>query len=533
VDGSAATPDETFILNRAVASLNSTNLLTIMGTYTSIALGGSEARAACVLSNDTTWIAVDKGGLYQGESSPNVDNPNLNNFNNVVVKTFGGNPWVETQKAVAGRSIPVVYELGFDPGTGLWDVTFANNLGTDQYANDFYMISTNGGTSYDVLYIADQISGSQGAITKYSLVSGNWIASGTFTNNTSIDGLFAVTNANGGVNLFYTTGGGQNNSIVRVTDSAGWNRNITIIASNVLYTATGLTSLKGLTFAPQGTPNAVQPFPPPVLIPQTFAATNAPFSITNSPEDPLWRSSITLITVNGTPLSTAAYNTNIVGRIQFDPSQDASLQTPGAKTFVFSATGFSTNSVVQIIAGVPAKLAMITQPKAPVGNGGPLATQPVVGVQDQFGNAVASTATITAAPLQATWTLGGSTSKAAVSGKATFSGLTAFSTNSVTGAKISFTASGLTGVTSSAFNIPAPIQSRLVGSMLSNGKFVFGFTNVTGLSYKVLGTNNLSAPIATWPVIGSPVESPAGSGTYLFTNSPATNSAQFYILRQP
>ena len=69
--------------------------------------------------------------------------------------------------------------------------------------------------------------------------------------------------------------------------------------------------------------------------------------------------------------------------------------------------------------------------------------------------------------------------------------------------------------------------------MLSNGKFVFGFTNVTGLSYKVLGTNNLSAPIATWPVIGSPVESPAGSGTYLFTNSPATNSAQFYILRQP
>ena len=87
-----------------------------MGNYTSISLGGSQARAACVLDDDSTWIVDDKGGLYEGNSnSGNIANPNLNNFNNVVVKTFGGAPWVETQKAVAGQSIPVVYELGFDP----------------------------------------------------------------------------------------------------------------------------------------------------------------------------------------------------------------------------------------------------------------------------------------------------------------------------------------------------------------------------------------------------------------------------------
>ena len=91
-----------------------------MGTYTSISFGGSEARAACVLGDDTTWIAVDKGGLYQGNAySGNIAAPNLNNFNNVVVKTFGGSPWVETQKAVAGQSIPELYELGLDPVTGL------------------------------------------------------------------------------------------------------------------------------------------------------------------------------------------------------------------------------------------------------------------------------------------------------------------------------------------------------------------------------------------------------------------------------
>ena len=114
VDGSAATPDETLNLNRAAAGLNSTNQLTILGTYTSISLGGSEGRAACVLGDDSSWIVDDKGGLYQGSAySGNIANPNLNNFNNVVVKTFGGTPWVETQKAVAGQSIPVVYDLGF------------------------------------------------------------------------------------------------------------------------------------------------------------------------------------------------------------------------------------------------------------------------------------------------------------------------------------------------------------------------------------------------------------------------------------
>jgi hypothetical protein len=39
--------------------------------------------------------------------------------------------------------------------------------------------------------------------------------------------------------------------------------------------------------------------------------------------------------------------------------------------------------------------------------------------------------------------------------------------------------------------------------------------------------------VATWPVVGTAVESPAGSGNYQVTNGPATNGAVFYILRQP
>lgn len=355
-DGSSATPDETLNLNRAVATLSSTNEVTVMGTYTSVSLGGSQARAACILDDDQTWIADDKGGLYEGiyPFDTYVGSPNLNNFNNVVVKVFGGNPYVETQKAVSGESIPAVYELGYDPDTDLYDVTFANNLLTDQYASDFYLVSTNGGSSYDVLYVADQVSGTNGVINKFlSAGGGNWAAAGSFTNSTGIDGLFATTNGDGGVNLFYTTGSGgtKNNSIIRVTDSA-WGQNIHIISSNVIYTATGGVSLKGLTFVPVTATNATELVPPPVLLPQNGASVSSSFAVTNTPSDAAWHSAITGITVNGSTLPPAAYNLSASGQIVFYPTQSTLLQGSGARNIVISAAGYGTASVTQAITGV-------------------------------------------------------------------------------------------------------------------------------------------------------------------------------------
>jgi hypothetical protein len=534
-DGSAATPDETFILDRAVGTLNYTNLFTSPAHYTSISLGGSQARA-CVTVDDVNWIIDDKGGLYYGIGY--IPYPNINALNNVVVKSFGGTAYVETQKTANGSPIPVVYALA----AGNPPVPVPNNLGTDPIATDFHMISTNGGITYDILYILDQVSSSQGVINKYSWVPDNtqisgygWAANGSFTNATGGDALFATTNGNNGVYLFFTTGGGGSagNTIVRVTDASGWNQPMNIISSNVIYKASATTSIKGLTFVPQPTNYPAELIPPPILTAQTFAATNSPFTVTNTPDDPLWRSSITGITVNGSPLPAAAYNTNQPGVVVFDPSQSPLLQGPGTNTIAISATGYSTNSITQIVAGVAAKLALTTQPKAPTADGGPLATQPVVAVQDAFGNAVASSASIVVAPVQGTWTLGGTTTKAAVSGTAKFTNLSAFSASAIAGATISFTASGLTGVTSSSFNIPAPIHSKLGGAkLITGGNLIFSFTNAAGLSFSVLATNNIAAPITNWPVVGSAGESPAGSGNYQFTNSPATNS-QFYILRQP
>ena len=536
-DGSAATSDETFILDRAVGTLNYTNLFTSPARYTSISLGGSQARA-CVTVDDVNWIIDDKGGLYYGSGF--IPYPNINALNNVVVKSFGGTAYAETQKTANGSPIPVVYALA--PGNP--PVPVPNNLGTDPVATDFYMISTNGGTTYDVLYILDQVSSSLGIITKYSWVPDSsqisgyaWTNNASFTNATGADALFATTNGSGGVYLFFTTGGGgtAGNSIVRITDASGWNQPMNIISSNVIYKASATTSIKGLTFVPQPTSYPAELTPPPILTAQTGAKVSGSFSVTNTPDDPTWRSVITGITVNGSPLPAAAYNTNQPSKIVFDPSQSALLQSTGSKTIVISAKGYSTNSIAQTLTFGPAsQLVITTQPKAPVGSGGALTNQPVVKVEDQYGNVVTnSSASITAAAVQGTWTLGGTATMTAVLGAAAFTNLTAFSTNAVASATISFTSSGLAGATSSpGFVIPAPIKSNLGGVILHGGKFVFSFTNATGLSFSVLATNNLTAPTTNWPVVGQAIESPAGSGNYQFTNSPATNLL-FYILRQP
>ena len=90
--------------------------------------------------------------------------------------------------------------------------------------------------------------------------------------------------------------------------------------------------------------------------------------------------------------------------------------------------------------------------------GGVLATQPVVRIQDRYGNTVTtSTAQVTAAVESGTgsWTLGGTLLRNAVAGLATFTNLTATGSGGpVSGARIRFTAGGLTLV-SNTFTIPS------------------------------------------------------------------------------
>ena len=109
-DGSSATPDETFNLNRAVGTLNYTNKFTSPVSYVSESYGGSQARAACSPDNQN-FIIDDKGGLYVNDYLNYVQN-------NISVRSFGGATWVLTAK-VAYPPTPSMFQFANGGGNPL------------------------------------------------------------------------------------------------------------------------------------------------------------------------------------------------------------------------------------------------------------------------------------------------------------------------------------------------------------------------------------------------------------------------------
>lgn len=80
-----------------------------------------------------------------------------------------------------------------------------------------------------------------------------------------------------------------------------------------------------------------------------------------------------------------------------------------------------------------------------------------------------------------------------------------------------------------------PIILKLTAaSQITGGAFQFSFTNLSGLGFTVLGTTNLALPLTNWTILGSAMESPAGSGNYQFSDTQNTNQVtQYYRVRWP
>ncbi|HEX7653093.1 MAG TPA: MBG domain-containing protein, partial [Verrucomicrobiae bacterium] len=129
-------------------------------------------------------------------------------------------------------------------------------------------------------------------IKKYSLVGGSWVANATYPDVTGF-GLCAGVNGSGGAVLYLTTGTGATaaNSVIALTDTAGYNANITIVTANnvSLYTAATGTTLKGIAFAP-------------ALLAPTLTVANSPVTYNGSAQAATINTSVT-----GT-LSNVKYN---------------------------------------------------------------------------------------------------------------------------------------------------------------------------------------------------------------------------------
>src|SRR3989441_542444 len=161
-------------------------------------------------------------------------------------------------------------------------------------------------------------------------------------------------------------------------------------------------------------------------------------------------------------------------------------------TLTAAATGLTgaTSSVFNISVGAAAKLVFTVQPSNAAA-GAAITPAVQVAVQDAQGNIVTTaTTSITVAigTNPASGTLSGTTTVAAVNGVATFSNLSIDKAG--TGYTLTVSATGLTGATSSAFNVVAPV-SAVVAAVSAGWVHTCGVTS-SGAAY-CWGENNRGA----------------------------------------
>lgn len=224
---------------RAVGTLGYTQAFTKATTYTGNS--GSQTRSATSLDN-TNWFIGDQGGLYT--NGTNAASP-IGNFRKV--HAFGGAVYGMTASTTAA---PVGTFANYTGSTYAGLAGLANGDSTYQ---DFYLVkSGSSGSSFDVLYTLQASSATAGTIRKFSLVSGSWVANGSFT--TTFGGFGMAARKDGtGANIFVTTGNGaaSANSLLKLKDVAGFNTTINIASPSVtLFTAASGKTIKGVDFVP-------------------------------------------------------------------------------------------------------------------------------------------------------------------------------------------------------------------------------------------------------------------------------------------
>ena len=227
------------ILTRAVATMG--NSLTVaqpvnLIPYTGGTTGSTNNYNAATTIDNTNYFIAQGNGNYTANASANSGPFSTTNIN--VVKAFGGVVYASSSATAIGTlSSTTASSISSLPG----NPTFSS-------VNDFALISSgNNGTGvYDVLYTIGT------SVNKYALVSGSWVAKGSYTFAAQGSALCASTIAGGGANLYTSTGSGTNtaNSIVQLIDNAAWNATINISATNTLYTAPAGIIVKGVAFAP-------------------------------------------------------------------------------------------------------------------------------------------------------------------------------------------------------------------------------------------------------------------------------------------
>lgn len=240
------------ITTRGVGSLTKSGAFSIAANYTGAS--GNQARSATTL-NGSNYYITDQGGQYTNGSTSASPTTNLRN-----ARAFGGVVYAMTSSTTAAP----VGTLSALTGGAYAGLPGLSN-GTSSF-QDFYLVQSGvNGSTFDVLYMLSATSATVGTINKYSLVGSSWVANGSYATSFGGFGLAARTRAgSAGAELFATSGTGATgaNSLIRLTDSAGYNAAISISTGNnvTLFTAGAGTTLKGVEIAPVPEPATIAAF---------------------------------------------------------------------------------------------------------------------------------------------------------------------------------------------------------------------------------------------------------------------------------
>jgi|GEM_PF-3027214 len=307
-----------------------------------------------------------------------------------------------------------------------------------------------------------------------------------YDNLCSTDGARTITAAKGDAGN-WTLGGtldqsANSGTLTFAGLTASSNEEIT--DANISFSSAGLTGITSANFN-------LGLNTPPALTAASGATVDAAFEISYV-DNVDWESNISSITFDGNTVPTAAYTVNsTTNKITFDPADDPVLQTAKTGDIVISVDGYSPATVSQAIGhGGETKLIVATEPVAPANNGDTFQIQPIVEVQDQYGNVCISnnSLAVTAAENDpAAWDLQGTLSVTASSGVITFTDLTASSTDVVNAAFIAFSATGVTGINSTTFDLglnSPPDLTAASNATVDNG-FTITFTDSNSWQSKI------------------------------------------------
>jgi hypothetical protein len=236
----ATTGNVNTVALRGVGAYDAGGNYNIVARYT--CGSGDQTRSATSLNN-TAWYIADQGGIFTNDGTTALLSGNYRG-----AKSFGGTMYFSASSGTATVIQVSAYDAVSNTLTGLPGLTNNANL------QDYYMISSgSNGTTYDVLYVLSSTANTSGTIAKYSLVTGSWVANGTVATTFGGFGL-AAQKAGTGASLYVTTGAGAltANSVIKVTDAAGYNAPIDVTAGNniTLFTTAAGTIIKGVAFTP-------------------------------------------------------------------------------------------------------------------------------------------------------------------------------------------------------------------------------------------------------------------------------------------